>query len=1108
MDELSAAIEAAAAAAAASSQEPPEQAKLPEQSELSKQPEQQEQPKEPEQPKSPEVKMEIKPEPVSPEVAPPSPVKRARSPNEDAETSNEKRQKLDVVEDQSLSKSDPLPLPDLGIEPTTELDPTPVADAEPMTDIDPDNVADMDEITKMIQAAQEAALADQVAQDHPASDFHNEVNGIGGDEDHTHHDLDLNSIMASITNSLDAGGDLDTNGDLLNHDSTNDPLALPDLSASLQATPKKTTIWSNRAQYTRQTYILPTLGKVAVDILIALSEQPLEDTITALNDPDNSTVGKEYVLLRSFFDSLRKQLSEDFPLLYPDQLDISSPEDREIIRIANLATSCASMFGANELGWPDLNTSFLSTFVAGGQQMATEEADLYLGLKTQMFLTLLESEQSKPRNQILEELFVTGQEDSLKKHHPDLPLAQSETKFLTDAEVRKAMLLNESHDQSSILALSQQYTYEAFLDELSTYLDKHMGNIEKLGSSPTSVSADAESTGLFDGVNGLDSFDIDAAIAEAAKAASEAVGTNGTSNNVVAEDLAALISYASEQAQGSGSTEMSPAVLSTSESAMRATNLALQTMQRNQYHPTTVQQSTNGTSNGQHVSHQPQQQAAQQPAQQQQYYAYSQQANGGVQQAQGSDRVELPPGQHASSEILYERARQAAAARSSTHARREGSHSTRRPWSPEEEKALMMGLDMVKGPHWSQILSLFGQQGRMSTILADRTQVQLKDKARNLKLFFLKTNSEMPYYLQCVTGELKTRAPTQAARKEAEERARLTSDPDDQARVSATMALGSLHNGNPARPQPKPSPSKPGIPGQVGHHSHAHPAMSHASQLQRTASGHVAAHSPTHSVHNSQHVQLAQAAQKNHVNGQPAHTHHMQQVAPRPPHHAQNQVPLKPQPSQQPPLQPQNAQQQTLHNHQRAANPVHHQTSLHQQHQQHQRLQHTGQPQSQAQRPLQQQPQQPPRQVHPQPQQHASHTPLQQQQQKPLQPQPAQHQPQPQHQPQTHSHLQHQPTSTAQTHNQHAHAQTPQAQQAQPPVQPHAQAPAQSQTPAAAPPKPEDHGIKHEPLNDEEAGLLELKRFMSQENSAESQDQSIEAALLAASAAVAAQPTR
>ena len=71
----------------------------------------------------------------------------------------------------------------------------------------------------------------------------------------------------------------------------------------------------------------------------------------------------------------------------------------------------------------------------------------------------------------------------------------------------------------------------------------------------------------------------------------------------------------------------------------------------------------------------------------------------------------------------------------------------------------MAGLDTVKGPHWSQILSLYGLNGSVCDILKDRTQVQLKDKARNLKLFFLKTNSEMPYYLQSVTGELKTRAP-------------------------------------------------------------------------------------------------------------------------------------------------------------------------------------------------------------------------------------------------------------------------------------------------------------------------------------------------------------
>jgi hypothetical protein len=108
----------------------------------------------------------------------------------------------------------------------------------------------------------------------------------------------------------------------------------------------------------------------------------------------------------------------------------------------------------------------------------------------------------------------------------------------------------------------------------------------------------------------------------------------------------------------------------------------------------------------------------------------------------------------------------------------------------------MAGLDLVKGPHWSSILGLYGESGSISQVLKDRTQVQLKDKARNLKLFFLKSNTEVPYFLQAVTGELKTRAPTQAARREAEERARLAHS-ENQARSDTIIALasGSLANG-------------------------------------------------------------------------------------------------------------------------------------------------------------------------------------------------------------------------------------------------------------------------------------------------------------------------
>jgi hypothetical protein len=199
----------------------------------------------------------------------------------------------------------------------------------------------------------------------------------------------------------------------------------------------------------------------------------------------------------------------------------------------------------------------------------------------------------------------------------------------------------------------------------------------------------------------------------------------------------------------------------------------------------------------------------------------------------------LPPNQSMPTAALYERARQAAVAKSSNTTRREGLHSTRRPWTPEEEKALMAGLDMVKGPHWSQILSLFGQHGTISDILKDRTQVQLKDKARNLKLFFLKTNSEMPYYLQSVTGELKTRAPGQAARKEAEEKARMNLE-EEQARIQGIMTLaGGLQNNhhpvaNPplaASPSKRTSPATPGYGGAGATTTAAHMATGNGTAM-------------------------------------------------------------------------------------------------------------------------------------------------------------------------------------------------------------------------------------------------------------------------------------
>lgn len=85
------------------------------------------------------------------------------------------------------------------------------------------------------------------------------------------------------------------------------------------------------------------------------------------------------------------------------------------------------------------------------------------------------------------------------------------------------------------------------------------------------------------------------------------------------------------------------------------------------------------------------------------------------------------------------------------------SPAARQPWTPAEEAALLSGLTQVSGPHWSQILSFYGRGGSVSEVLKDRNQVQLKDKARNLKLCYLKMGREVPEALVGVTGELGKR---------------------------------------------------------------------------------------------------------------------------------------------------------------------------------------------------------------------------------------------------------------------------------------------------------------------------------------------------------------
>ncbi|KAL2315776.1 Telomeric DNA-binding factor trf1 [Schizosaccharomyces pombe] len=109
--------------------------------------------------------------------------------------------------------------------------------------------------------------------------------------------------------------------------------------------------------------------------------------------------------------------------------------------------------------------------------------------------------------------------------------------------------------------------------------------------------------------------------------------------------------------------------------------------------------------------------------------------------------------QNVSSVVLYDQVRHMT--NNNLNNKRTRRVANRRSWTKEEEEALLDGLDLVKGPRWSQILELYGPGGKKSEVLKYRNQVQLKDKARNMKLFFLKSGQVVPAALQCVTGDLR-----------------------------------------------------------------------------------------------------------------------------------------------------------------------------------------------------------------------------------------------------------------------------------------------------------------------------------------------------------------
>jgi hypothetical protein len=566
------------------------------------------------------------------------------------------------------------------------------------------------------------------------------------------------------------------------------------------------------------------LNHQATQILNTLAKSTYREIITIATAPD-SDPGQAYATLKSLFDHTKKIYSAHEPFLNAFEIGLIESAQLNTFKKANMATFVSSVFGSQDVGFYHLNENFLDTFITEGNRLLKNQAQLFLDLKTQAYISAATSG-DRSREEILEDLFPHDLEERLLKRRPGAKqLAPSEAEFVQRARNRRKALLEEPATEAAVKALPEKYVWEDFLRDVSTYVTKNFEAIAGVlvsQMSPACYFTLREAQKPSRSNRTTNSFTPD-------QKQQPQVSSSRGQRRPMQSPLLQQMSQPPQFQSDNQSQRFSPAINASdpqaganigganeiAEKAAQAANFAMQDFGSHQspvvpQHPPQQRQAKASrpgdpqtpTQNNmpeiryhfEHALH-PNVPAPPPPQYFQHipYYHPQQMQNqwqGQLHQSY-SDQVIPYPTQSAPTQVLYERAREAATAKVGPSNRRSGTPSQRRPWTTDEENSLMAGLDRVKGPHWSQILAMFGPGGTINEVLKDRNQVQLKDKARNLKLFFLKSGIEVPYYLQFVTGELKTRAPGQAAKNEARERA--TSD-EDRAHIEAVNTLAAAHS--------------------------------------------------------------------------------------------------------------------------------------------------------------------------------------------------------------------------------------------------------------------------------------------------------------------------
>lgn len=114
--------------------------------------------------------------------------------------------------------------------------------------------------------------------------------------------------------------------------------------------------------------------------------------------------------------------SESTPLLFADDLEISDSEDRETLRMSNLAAISSSVLQGDDALLPECHENFAAVFIPEDGELAENTTDLCINLKTQIFLrSLREIDNSQGRSDALDTHFPANVDELVSRHIGDTP---------------------------------------------------------------------------------------------------------------------------------------------------------------------------------------------------------------------------------------------------------------------------------------------------------------------------------------------------------------------------------------------------------------------------------------------------------------------------------------------------------------------------------------------------------------------------------------------------------------------------------------------------------------------------------------------------------------